>query len=64
MVLTVEPGLYFSPDSGSALPHLEGMGIRIEDDLLVTEEGRENLTEGLPVDPGELESLVGSAFKG
>ena len=57
MVLTVEPGLYFaSSDSGSAF---RGIGIRVEDDVLVTEEGREVLTAGLPTGPEEVQALVG-----
>jgi Xaa-Pro aminopeptidase len=64
MVLTVEPGLYFPTGPGEHPSHLGGMGVRIEDDLLVTETGYENLTEALPVDPPELEALVGSALKG
>ena len=63
MVLTIEPGLYFPAGRGSFQPHLQGIGIRIEDDLLVTEDGSENLTEALPVDARGLESLVGSAIK-
>lgn len=61
MVLTVEPGLYFPADPGSRHTRLEGIGVRIEDDLLVTEEGAENLTEALPVGAREIEVLVGSA---
>ncbi len=52
MVLTVEPGLYFAPGSCPRVPELEGTGIRIEDDVLITEGGAEVLTEGLPVDVG------------
>jgi Xaa-Pro aminopeptidase len=65
MVLTVEPGLYFSDRSdGPADPAVgdhpfQGMGIRIEDDVLVTEDGFENLTGALAVRPAEVESLVG-----
>lgn len=50
MVFTVEPGLYFAAGSGPGLPELEGIGIRLEDDVLVTPEGSEVLTGGLPVD--------------
>ena len=64
MVLTVEPGLYLSAGSERVPSHLAGIGIRIEDDLLVTEEGAENLTEAAPVGPGEIEELVGSTFQG
>ena len=52
MVFTVEPGLYFAPGSCPRVPELEGTGIRIEDDVLITEEGAEVLTEGLPADIG------------
>ncbi len=52
MVFTVEPGLYFAPGSCPRVPELEGTGIRIEDDVLITEEGTEVLTEALPVDTG------------
>ena len=52
MVLTVEPGLYFAQGSCPRLPEVEGTGIRIEDDVLITEEGADVLTEGLPVDVG------------
>lgn len=48
MVLTVEPGLYFAPGSCPRVPELEGTGIRIEDDVLITDEGAEVMTEGLP----------------
>ncbi|MDT8435783.1 MAG: M24 family metallopeptidase, partial [Gemmatimonadota bacterium] len=51
MVITIEPGLYL-PD--------EGIGIRIEDDVLVTEEGREVLTTAAPKDPEAVEARVGS----
>lgn len=60
MVFTVEPGLYFAPGSGPGLPELEGTGIRLEDDVLVTPEGSEVLTGGLPVDLGALGELMAS----
>jgi Xaa-Pro aminopeptidase len=59
MVLTVEPGLYFGSHQEAVPEEFRGIGIRIEDDLLVTEEGAENLTAALPTDPGELVELVG-----
>ncbi len=48
MVLTVEPGLYFQPDDITVPPELRGIGIRIEDDIFVTNDGRRNLSEALP----------------
>ncbi len=51
MVLTVEPGLYVQADDENAPACFRGLGIRIEDDILITEEGNENLTEACPRDP-------------
>lgn len=48
MVLTVEPGLYFQSSDLLVPEHLRGIGIRIEDDLLVTEDGYRNLSAALP----------------
>ncbi|MFC1660852.1 aminopeptidase P N-terminal domain-containing protein [Gemmatimonadota bacterium] len=58
MVLTVEPGLYFGPDPARSQTPFEEMGVRIENDILVTEEGSENLTGSLPVDPDEIEAML------
>ena len=48
MVLTVEPGIYISPDNGDVPEKWRGIGIRIEDDVLVGSDGPVNLTEGIP----------------
>ncbi|GAB4225022.1 MAG: aminopeptidase P N-terminal domain-containing protein [Acidobacteriota bacterium] len=60
MVITVEPGLYIPADDESAPSDLRGTGVRLEDDVLVTADGRENLTRAhVPVAPQEVEGLVG-----
>jgi len=48
MVFTIEPGLYVAADDENAPPELRGIGIRIEDDILVTPEDHENLTAAIP----------------
>src|SRR5688572_20811111 len=58
MVLTVEPGLYIPPDDKTAPAKYRGIGIRIEDDVLVTENGNRNLTSKVPKDPDEIEALM------
>ncbi len=57
MVLTVEPGLYVSPDSDAPEAY-RGIGIRIEDDVLVTEDGHEVLSRDVPKDAEEIERLM------
>lgn len=57
-VLTVEPGLYFQENDLLVPEELRGMGIRIEDDLVVTETGSHNLTASLPRLPDEVESWM------
>jgi Xaa-Pro aminopeptidase len=54
-VLTVEPGLYVAADDATAPEELRGLGIRIEDDVLVTADGHENLTAAVPKLPDEVE---------
>ena len=60
MVMTVEPGLYIAPDDEKAPKRLRGIGIRIEDDVLVTKSGRAVLTSAAPKSIDEIESIVGS----
>ncbi len=60
MVLTVEPGLYIAPDA-EAPAEYRGMGIRIEDDVLVTDGEPEVLSAGVPKDPEAIEALMASA---
>ncbi len=54
MVLTVEPGIYIAPDDEAVSPEWRGIGVRIEDDVVVTESGREVLTEGIPKSVAEV----------
>ncbi len=58
MVLTVEPGLYFAEDDEQVDPRWRGIGVRIEDDVHVTESGREVLTDHIPKSPGDVEAAV------
>ncbi|WP_028388762.1 Xaa-Pro aminopeptidase [Legionella fairfieldensis] len=58
MVLTVEPGLYISPGMEGVEQRWWGIGVRIEDDILVTKDGHENLTAALPVDVAAIEALM------
>jgi Xaa-Pro aminopeptidase len=61
MVTTVEPGLYVASDDETVEPRWRGIGIRIEDDVLVTASGHEVLTQATPKDPDELERLCGAS---
>lgn len=58
MVLTVEPGIYISPFDKSVDEKWRGIGIRIEDDVLVTEDKNEVITEALPKSIDEIEALM------
>jgi len=60
MVLTVEPGLYIQPDDELFPPEYRGIGIRIEDDVLVTETGYFNLSENIPRHPDQIEAWMAS----
>ena len=58
MIFTIEPGLYFHEDDLLAPEEFRGIGIRIEDDVLVTKDGVENLSRGLPRTPDEIEAWM------
>ena len=57
MVMTVEPGLYVGADNKNIDPRYLGIGVRIEDNVLVTELGNEVLTEGIPKTIDEIEQV-------
>ena len=57
-VLTVEPGLYFQPEDELVPEELRGIGVRIEDDILVTADGPVNLSAGLPRRSDEVETWL------
>ena len=58
MVFTIEPGLYFQPDDETVPAEWRGIGVRIEDDILVTRDGAENLSAGIPRTPDEVETWM------
>ncbi|WP_314176150.1 aminopeptidase P family protein [Streptomyces winkii] len=58
MCLTVEPGLYFQPDDLTVPEEYRGIGVRIEDDILVTDDGRRNLSAGLPRSSSDVEEWM------
>ncbi|MFD5213307.1 aminopeptidase P family protein [Microbacterium sp. NPDC058345] len=62
MALTVEPGLYFHAWDETVPPELRGIGVRIEDDLVVTADGHEVLSSGLPIDAAGLEHWMASVM--
>ena len=61
MVMTVEPGLYVSPQNTKVEARWRGIGVRIEDDVAVTRSGHEILTSGLPRTVAEIESFMAAA---
>jgi Xaa-Pro aminopeptidase len=60
MVLTVEPGIYVSPSNEAVDAKWRGIGVRIEDDILVTDSGYENLTAAVPKSIAAIEALMES----
>jgi Xaa-Pro aminopeptidase len=58
MVFTIEPGLYFKEDDLAVPVELRGIGIRIEDNVLVTADGVENLSSALPRRPDDVEAWM------
>ena len=64
MVLTVEPGLYFQSHDATVPPELRGIGVRIEDDVLVTADGHRVLSSGLPSRADEVEAWMAGVWAG
>jgi Xaa-Pro aminopeptidase len=62
-VLTVEPGLYFQRNDLTVPEQYRGIGVRIEDDVVVTSEGCKVLSEALPRDPDKIEAWMAELFK-
>ena len=61
MVFTIEPGLYFQPDDLTVPAEYRGIGVRIEDNILVTESGAENLSIGIPRTADDVEEWLKTA---
>jgi Xaa-Pro aminopeptidase len=61
MVMTVEPGIYVAVDNENVEARWRGIGIRIEDDVLITDQGCEILTAAVPKEIDEIEALMASA---
>lgn len=57
MVLTVEPGIYIAEDDETVEERWRGIGVRIEDDILITKDGNENLTDEIPKGVEEVEAM-------
>jgi len=63
MVMTVEPGIYIAGDCRRVPRKWRGIGVRIEDDVVVTREGHDVLTRDLPSSVDDIEALVGSGLQ-
>ena len=64
MVFTIEPGLYFKSDDLLVPEEYRGIGVRIEDDVLVNADGNENLSAALPRDPDAVEAWLAAHREG
>jgi Xaa-Pro aminopeptidase len=64
MVFTVEPGLYFKADDTLVPERLRGIGVRIEDDIVITETGHVNLSESLPRTSADVERWMAAVWAG
>jgi Xaa-Pro aminopeptidase len=62
--LTIEPGLYFQPDDLTVPEEYRGIGVRIEDDLVVTADGYRNLSAALPTQADEVEAWMAGLLGG
>ncbi|MCV2395412.1 aminopeptidase P family protein [Actinotalea sp. M2MS4P-6] len=58
MIFTIEPGLYFKADDLAVPEEYRGIGVRIEDDVLITADGNENLSSALPRRPDDVEAWM------
>ena len=63
MVFTVEPGLYFQPDDLTVPQEYRGIGVRIEDDIVVTADGYENLSAHVPSSADDVEAWIAELWK-
>jgi Xaa-Pro aminopeptidase len=63
MCLTIEPGLYFQEDDLTVPAKYRGIGVRIEDDVVVTARGCKNLSEEIPHTVKEIEDWMASVWK-
>jgi len=59
--MTVEPGIYIAPDNKKVDRKWRGIGVRIEDDVAVTADGHEVLTDGLPKTIEDIEAFMAEA---
>jgi Xaa-Pro aminopeptidase len=62
MVLTIEPGLYFQPDDLTVPARYRGIGVRIEDNVVVTEAGYSNLSAEIPTAPADVERWMAAVW--